>query len=65
MSDLVEFVSTIIRPGLWCDTCMTSNRVEADVYSSDDDGVGVVATMEGCRRCQTGMCAETGDADGI
>ena len=63
MPDLVELISTIVRPGLWCDGCMSSNRLEADVYSGGEVGVGVVATLEGCRTCRTGICAASEASD--
>ncbi len=42
-----------VRPDLWCERCMTSSRVEQDVRA----GGVLVATLEGCTRCRTGLCS--------
>lgn len=46
----------LVRDGLWCERCMTSSRVEQDVRAA---GV-LVATLEGCTRCRTGLCDQVG-----
>jgi hypothetical protein len=46
-------VISLTRPGLWCDGCMTSSGVEVDVMDDSE----VVATLEGCIKCETGVCS--------
>lgn len=47
-------VSSWTRHDLWCNRCMASTRMERDVF----EGETLVATLQGCTRCKTGMCAE-------
>jgi hypothetical protein len=46
-------VSFVSRAGLWCERCWLATRVERDVV----EGGTLVATLQGCPRCRTGLCA--------
>lgn len=51
-------VMNVVRAGLWCEECLLPAAVEIDVVTMDEQGAQVIITLEGCRRCGTGVCSD-------
>lgn len=58
MPEAEQVVETVTRLGHWCEGCMTASAIEVDVVTMDDGGADVVVTLEGCRKCRTGVCRD-------
>lgn len=44
----------------WCETCLTSAHITTDICKLGDEGISVIATVSGCKRCKTGVFAADG-----
>ena len=51
MALTVHITLGALRTHLWCDTCMTSGRVEVNAYTLTPSGPRNIGTYGGCTTC--------------